>query len=374
VALTPGTRLGPYEVTGLLGVGGMGEVYRARDTKLRRDVALKVLPEAVRLDPARRTRFEDEARILASLNHPNIAAIYGVEEGPADAGHVQALVLELVEGDTLAARITPGPIAVTEALAIGRQIAEALDAAHERGIVHRDLKPANIKISPTGLVKVLDFGLAKIAAPADASADETRTVGATREGMVVGTAALHEPRAGPRAGGRQAHGHLGIRVRAVRDADEPAALRGRGDSGHAGPAVHEGSGLERVAADCPAGRQDPAQTLSGTRSALRSRPVLESCTSPNPYPLAVPFNSRYRHRLTGRSRLQPELSPTSQHSPCRLTDATWLFLPAKEPSSHPSGFASSIRWFLVAWPARKALRSRSGRPTAARSGLLPPAS
>jgi eukaryotic-like serine/threonine-protein kinase len=189
--LEAGVRFGTYEIVGLLGAGGMGEVYRARDRRLGRDVALKVLPEAMRLDAARRARFEHEAQVLASLNHPNIAAIYGIEE----AENIGALVLELVEGETLAARIVPGSIPVGDALVIARQIAFALEAAHEKGIVHRDLKPANITITPSGLVKVLDFGLAKIAMPSEA-ADETRTIGATREGTVVGTAAYMSPEQG----------------------------------------------------------------------------------------------------------------------------------------------------------------------------------
>src|SRR5688572_12252128 len=164
MALQPGTRIGPYEITGALGAGGMGEVYRARDTRLKREVALKILPDSFASDLDRLARFQREAEVLASLNHPNIAAIYGLEDGPAEAGHyVRALVLELVEGETLADRITRGPIPVDDALPIARQIAEALEAAHERGIIHRDLKPANIKIAPDGTVKVLDFGLAKLA-------------------------------------------------------------------------------------------------------------------------------------------------------------------------------------------------------------------
>ena len=165
MALASGTKLGVYEITGLLGAGGMGEVYRARDTKLGRDVAIKVLPSTFALDPDRLARFEREARLLASLNHPHIGQIYGVEES---AG-VVALVLELVEGETLADRLAKvstlkpqrSGMPVAEALAIARQIADALDAAHERGIVHRDLKPANILLAPDGVVKVLDFGLAK---------------------------------------------------------------------------------------------------------------------------------------------------------------------------------------------------------------------
>ena len=139
MTISAGTRLGPYEVLSALGAGGMGEVYRARDIKLRRDVAIKILPELVAADPDRLARFEREAQVLASLNHPNIAAIYGLEE----ADGVRALVLELVEGPTLADRIAQGPIPLDEALPIAKQIAEALEAAHERGVIHRDLKPAN---------------------------------------------------------------------------------------------------------------------------------------------------------------------------------------------------------------------------------------
>ena len=157
MALQPGTTLGPYAVTAKIGEGGMGEVYRARDTKLDRDVALKVLPQAFTDDPDRLARFEGEAKVLASLNHPIIGHIYGLEEAEGQ----KALVLELVEGPTLADRIKQGPIPVDEALPIAKQIAEALEAAHEAGVIHRDLKPANIKVKDDGTVKVLDFGLAK---------------------------------------------------------------------------------------------------------------------------------------------------------------------------------------------------------------------
>ena len=146
MAFTPGGRLGPYEVQSLIGAGGMGEVYRARDTKLDREVAIKVLPEHLVSDPDRVARFAREAKTLAALNHPNIAAIHGLEE----SNGVSALVLELVEGPTLADRIAQGPIPLEEALPIARQIAEALEAAHEQDIVHRDLKPANIKVRPDG--------------------------------------------------------------------------------------------------------------------------------------------------------------------------------------------------------------------------------
>ena len=177
----------------LLGAGGMGEVYRARDTKLGRDVALKVLPAKFTADGDRLARFEREARMLATLNHPHIGAIYGFE----NAGSVGALVLELVEGPTLAERLAKGPIPPTEALRLAREIAEALEAAHEKGIIHRDLKPANIKITPAGSVKVLDFGMAKAAAGEIAEPDlsqlPTVTIGGTREGMIVGTAAYMSP-------------------------------------------------------------------------------------------------------------------------------------------------------------------------------------
>jgi eukaryotic-like serine/threonine-protein kinase len=203
MALSAGTHLGPYKIQSALGAGGMGEVYRAHDAKLDRDVALKVLPEAFTLDPDRLARFEREARVLASLNHPNIAAIYGFEESDTSSGSghaaVQALVLELVEGPTLADRIAQGPVPIEEALPIARQIAEALGAAHEAGIIHRDLKPANIKLRPDGTVKVLDFGLAKALEPTsaigiDLTASPTITTPAmTRIGAILGTAPYMSP-------------------------------------------------------------------------------------------------------------------------------------------------------------------------------------
>jgi hypothetical protein len=193
LTLPSGTRLGPYEILAPLGAGGMGEVYRARDGKLNRDVAIKVLPEAVAEDAERLARFQREAQVLASLNHPHIAAIYGLEK----SGNIEALVLELVEGETLADRIAGGPIPVDEALGIARQIAEALEAAHGRGIVHRDLKPANVKITPEGKVKVLDFGLAKALTGDRSSPDVTHsptlTAAATQAGVVIGTAAYMSP-------------------------------------------------------------------------------------------------------------------------------------------------------------------------------------
>ncbi len=190
---SPGHNLGPYRIVDLLGRGGMGEVYRAHDTTLGRDVAIKILPSVFTTDADRRARFDREARVLAALNHAHIGAIYGVQETDG----VRALVLELVEGDTLAERLTRGPISINEALRIARQIAEALEAAHDKGIVHRDLKPANIKITPQGVVKVLDFGLAKATSGESSSPDlshsPTITGAGTRAGLILGTAAYMSP-------------------------------------------------------------------------------------------------------------------------------------------------------------------------------------
>ena len=199
--LQPGTPLGPYRVDAFIGAGGMGEVYRARDEKLNRDIALKVLPESLTQDPDLIALFTREANVLASLNHANIAAIYGFEDG----GDVHALVLELVEGPTLAERIARGPLALAEALAIARQIADALSAAHEHGVIHRDLKPANIKVCDDGTVKVLDFGLAKsvqdarspqsadapLRSPSQSPSVMSPVVTAT--GVILGTAAYMSP-------------------------------------------------------------------------------------------------------------------------------------------------------------------------------------
>ena len=213
MTLAPGARLGPYEISAPLGAGGMGEVYRARDTKLQREVAVKILPAAFEHDADRLDRFMREAQALAALNHPHIAQVYGVQEFDREPRSgttgAHAIIMELVEGPTLADRLAGGPLPVAEAVALARQIADALDAAHERNIVHRDLKPANIKLTADGAVKVLDFGLAKLgaAAPGSASgADATRATGAdlmnsptmvspavTHQGVVLGTAAYMSP-------------------------------------------------------------------------------------------------------------------------------------------------------------------------------------
>ncbi len=197
MAIKNGTKLGPYEILSPLGAGGMGEVYRAKDSRLDREVAIKVLPKAFSRDPERLARFEREAKVLASLNHPNIAAIYGFEE----ANEKNFLVMELVEGDTLAERIKQGLMPVEEALSVGKQMAEALEAAHDKAIIHRDLKPANVKLTPDGKIKVLDFGLAKAMATIDERTgteianSPTITIGAspTAPGIIMGTAAYMSP-------------------------------------------------------------------------------------------------------------------------------------------------------------------------------------
>src|SRR5450631_1701162 len=199
MAILPGKRLGPYEILSAIGAGAMGEVYRARDTRLGRDVALKLLPEEFVREPDRMARFEGEAKLLASLNHPNIAAIYGFE----DSGDDRALVMELVEGPTLADRIKQGAIPMNEALLIAKQICEGLEYAHERGIIHRDLKPANIKLASidkltsNNVVKILDFGLAKAiqgnTSSSDVSSSPTNSTMATNAGIILGTAAYMSP-------------------------------------------------------------------------------------------------------------------------------------------------------------------------------------
>ena len=194
MSLVPGARLGVYEINAQIGEGGMGQVFRATDTKLKRQVAIKILPPAVAADHDRLARFQREAEVLASLNDPHIAGIYGLEES---AG-VTALVMELIEGDDLSQRIARGRIPIDEALAIAKQIADALDSAHDQGIIHRDLKPANIKVRADGTVKVLDFGLAKAMDPVAGSSPSismspTVSIHATQPGIILGTAAYMAP-------------------------------------------------------------------------------------------------------------------------------------------------------------------------------------
>ena len=196
--LETGTRVGPYEVVSWLGAGGMGEVYRARDIKLGREVALKTLPDELAHQPERLTRLRQEARILASLNHPGIAILHGLEKSD---GGVPVLVMELVEGERLSDRLQRGPLPVREAMTVGRQIALALEAAHEKGVLHRDLKPGNIRLTPEGLVKLLDFGLAKAVGQTASDSQFRHSNRITqRRGGGAGNGALHEPRAGPGPG------------------------------------------------------------------------------------------------------------------------------------------------------------------------------
>jgi len=196
MTLAPGTRLGPYEIASPLGAGVQGEVFRAQDTKLNRDVAIKVLPSAFAHDSERVAQFRREAQVLASLNHPNIAAVHGLEEREG----VLALALEFVEGEELAQRLTRGALPVEESIAIAKQIAEGLEAAHEKGVVHRDLKPANLKLTRDGTVKILDFGLAKAyGGEAEAAGSEglsqspTMSRHMTQAGVIIGTAAYMSP-------------------------------------------------------------------------------------------------------------------------------------------------------------------------------------
>src|SRR5215510_10527992 len=192
MSLSVGTRIGPFLVKSSLGEGGMGVVFRALDTKLQRDVALKLLPDHFADDPERLARFQREAQLLASLNHPNIAQIYGLEE----SDNARCIVMELVEGDTLQERLKRGPIPLEEALPIAKQIAEALEAAHESGLVHRDLKPSNIKLTSDGHVKVLDFGLAKVFGPSTAGTSFSNSptlLSGSMPGVILGTAGYMSP-------------------------------------------------------------------------------------------------------------------------------------------------------------------------------------
>ncbi len=203
MSLAPGRRIGPYEVIASIGAGGMGEVYRARDTQLDRDVALKVLPDVLATDRERLARFEREARTLASLNHPNVAAIYGIEPLASSGAEsiARALVMELVEGEDLSVRLSRGPMPIGEVVSVARQIADALEAAHERGIIHRDLKPSNVKLRTDDTVKLLDFGLAKALAPdteasvpgAVANSPTMTSPAMTQQGFILGTAAYMSP-------------------------------------------------------------------------------------------------------------------------------------------------------------------------------------
>src|SRR5262245_15972970 len=268
MTLSPRAKLGPYEVVAPLGAGGMGEVYRAHDTRLGRDIAIKLLPMEVSQDAERLARFKREAHLLASLNHPHVASVHGLEELD---GHL-LLVMELVEGEDLAQRLKRGAIPIDEALQIARQIAEALEEAHEHGIVHRDLKPANIKLTRDGKVKVLDFGLAKAyeggwraeraGRLALADADESG-VGV---GCDPGDGGVHVAGAGARKAGGQARRHLGLRRRALRDADREAPLSWRDNVGHPSGGAEDGSKLESAPGRDAAANPRAAAAVSHARS------------------------------------------------------------------------------------------------------------
>ena len=274
MSLVTGTRLGVYEITAQIGEGGMGQVYRARDTKLNRDVALKVLPDAFANDAERLARFTREAQTLASLNHPNIAHIYGLEE----SGGVRALVMELVEGDDLSQRIARGAIPIDDALPIAKQIAEALEAAHEQGIIHRDLKPANIKVRADGTVKVLDFGLAKAMEPAGRDRRRARrsrrritTPAMTQAGMILGTAAYMSPEQATGQDRRQARGHLGLRRGALRDADGRAPSTARMSPTRSSRSSRDDPDWTALPATTPAAAASAARPLPQQRPETRLR-------------------------------------------------------------------------------------------------------
>ena len=304
-----GSRLGSYEILAPIGAGGMGEVYRARDAKLGRDVALKVLPEAFARDAERMARFQREAKVLASLDHPNIASIYGLE----DSSSTHALVMQLIEGPTLADRIKQGPIPIDEALRIAKQICEALEYAHERGIIHRDLKPANVKVTSDDAVKVLDFGLAKAlegdASSMDISTSPTISRLATQAGSAAGDGGVHVARAGEGQSGGSPGGHLGVRLRAVRDADGEDGVQRRSGDGYAGGG--DSSGTRLVAASgCDAG----ASTRAACSAACRKTRSSDCATSATPASRSTKFSPA---RPTRRSRALRKLLRRSGAALCR---------------------------------------------------------
>ena len=364
MSLSPGARLGPYEVTAEIGRGGMGEVYQARDTKLDRDVALKVLPDAFTSDPDRLARFEREAKVLASLNHPNIGHIYGLEE----AEGTKALVIELVEGPTLADRIAEGPIPVDEALPIAKQIAEALEAAHEQGIIHRDLKPANVKVKADGTVKVLDFGLAKAFQPeasgASASESPTITVAATQQGIILGTAAYMSPE---QASGKQVDKRADIWSFGVVLFE---MLTGR--------RVFDGETVSHVLAAVLNGEPDWEALPSGTPTAVHR--LLRHC-------LAKKLRARIPDIAITRIELDDDLAATEAVSavavrPLRIWQrpvpaviATLVVGLAVWALTRPDVVPPEVMRFTIAtprlafqgWPSKEAAKPSLSRPTVPRS-------
>jgi eukaryotic-like serine/threonine-protein kinase len=270
MALNAGTCLGPYEILSAIGAGGMGEVYRAKDTRLKRDVAIKVLPESFATDPERLARFHREAELLATLNHPNIAAVYGLEQ----VDGTTAIVLELIDGETLADLIARGPLATGDAWPIARQIAEALEAAHDKGVIHRDLKPANIKVTPDATVKVLDFGLAAaVQEPGvqevNATHSPTLTLAATRAGVILGTAAYMSPEqaSGKSADKRSDIWSFGV---VLWEMLTGTPVRRRNHLAHAGLRDHEGAGLGCTAREHAAVNPPAVAALPGKGSQAAS--------------------------------------------------------------------------------------------------------
>ena len=343
MSLEPGHRLGPYEVIAAIGAGGMGEVYRATDSRLKRDVAIKVLPASMSADPDRLARFQREAEVLAALNHPQIASIYGLEEvdSRSGSGPVRALVMELVEGPTLADRIAQGALPLDEALAIARQIADALQAAHERGIVHRDLKPANVKVRPDGTVKVLDFGLAKALGRDGATSNSgdianspTITSPAmTQAGMILGTAAYMAP--------EQARG---------RTADKRADIWAFGcvlfemlTRRRAFPGEDVTDTLAAVV------KSDPEWSALGTDVPPRVRQALRACLQKDPRQ-RVGDIAAIRLALDGAFETDPPLAANALPSSRR---ATW---PAVAAALVAGGVITGVAaWMLRPAPARLAV-------------------
>jgi serine/threonine protein kinase/Tol biopolymer transport system component len=342
--LSAGTRVGPYEIVSALGAGGMGEVYRAHDTKLGRDVALKILPDTFATDPERRARFQREAQVLASLNHPHIGAIYGFEE----SNGIRALVLELVDGPTLADRIAQGAIPLDEALPIARQIAEALEAAHERGVIHRDLKPANIKVTSQGQVKVLDFGLAAMVQDpsrpeVNATQSPTLTFGATRAGVILGTAAYMSPEqaAGKPVDKRTDIWSFGVVLWEI--------VTGR--------KLFDGETISHTLADVLRAAIDFDQLPRGTPVAIRT--LLQRC---------LDRDVTRRLRDIGEARVQIEHYLTSPQS------ASEQAVPASSPSRLAIGASIAAAVLLVAFGALAVVHFRETAPLTptTRFQVLPP--